>query len=617
MQEFAMAQGGLTLTGASYAAGQVLPYQPLTQALRLALSLRDRWRCVLPIWLTELARLLPELRAHFPDLPHPVEAAPQQAQARLFEALTQTFFSLASDSPLLLCLDALQWADDATLGWLTYVAHRLSGSSVCILATYRSLDVGRLVDWQRVLERAGMAELIHLAGLSETSVAELLRRAGADQVAGPSLAARIHAATGGNAFFALEIIRTAQATGQFDGDGAQLPLPQTVRDAVLRRVSRLTPLAQQVLAAAAVLAPELRVATLMECAGRSETEIIESLEELLAHQLLRADGVAFRFQHDLARQAVYAETSPWRRRLLHQRTAESLARLPAADQSELAAVIAVHFMEAGEVAQAIPYYQRAAALAQRLYAHQEAVGYLRQAIALAEGQPAMAAAQLALREALADALAVAGHFAQAEASYRAAQGQIAGDERLRRASLQLKLARTLPPQQRAGEAVTLYSAALMLLDERDDRAGKELRLELLLGLMDALYHQLRVEAMAELEKGIQTLLKEVGTTARRAYFYSQLNQMGLIRERYRLSSATVELIRNGLAYGLEAGDVWQITHLRFGRPGRRRSNAARGAGAGRATGRSVVANPVSGLSHHPLPSARRCGPRGCISAPFA
>lgn len=564
MQEFATAQGGLTLTGASYAAGQSLPYQPLAQALRLALPLRDRWRRVLPVWLAELARLLPELRAHFPDLPRAVEAAPQQAQARLCEALTQAFFALAGDSPLLLCLDDLQWADDATLGWLTFVTNRLAGSGFCILATYRSQNAGRLADWQRALQRAGTGETAQLTGLSETAVAELLRRAGVDASTGQPLAARIHAATDGNAFFVLETIREAQATGKFAGDSAQLPLPQTVRDAVLRRVGRLTPLAQQVLAAAAVLAPHLRVATLLECAGRSETEIIESLEEALAHQLLRADSAGFRFQHDLARQAVYADTSPWRRRLLHQRAAESLARLPAADQSELAAVIAEHFAAAGEVAQAIQHYQRAAALAQRLYAQQEAAGYLGKALALAEGQPELAAVQLPLREALADALTVAGHFAQAEENYRAALSQVAESDRLLRAALLRKVAKTLPPQQRADEAISLHRAALTLLDGCHERSCQELRLEILLGLMDALYYQLRVEAMAELEREIQPLLEEVGATAQRIHFYSQLNQMALIQERYRLSGATVELIRNALAFALEAGDAWQIAHLRFG-----------------------------------------------------
>jgi DNA-binding SARP family transcriptional activator len=72
MEEFATAQSGRVLIGNSHATGQALPYQPLVQALRLALPLRDRWGHTLPIWQAEVSRLLPELRAQFPGLPPPV-----------------------------------------------------------------------------------------------------------------------------------------------------------------------------------------------------------------------------------------------------------------------------------------------------------------------------------------------------------------------------------------------------------------------------------------------------------------------------------------------------------------------------------------------------------------
>ena len=272
MEEFATAQSGLVLTGNSHAAGQALPYQPLMQALRLALPLRDRWSHALPIWLAEISRLLPELRAQFPDLPSSAEVAPAQAQARLFEALTEVFASLATGSPLLLCLDDVHWADEATLGWLEYVTGRLAGSGICVVGTYRSHRAGRLADWRRVLNRARLAAPVLLGGLSETAVTELLHQAGAKPAIVQRLAGRIHAATGGNAFFVLETVRELLGTGNLSDDSADLPLPQTVRDAVLRRAARLTPLAQQVMAVAAVLSPHLSVETLVETAGRGDVK---------------------------------------------------------------------------------------------------------------------------------------------------------------------------------------------------------------------------------------------------------------------------------------------------------------------------------------------------------
>jgi DNA-binding SARP family transcriptional activator/tetratricopeptide (TPR) repeat protein len=563
MEEFATAQSGLVLIGNSHATGQALPYQPLVQALRLALPLRDRWRHTLSIWLAEVSRLLPELRAQFPDLPPPVEVAPQQAQARLFEALTEVFVSLATESPLLLCLDDVHWADEATLDWLQYATKRLPSSGACVLATYRTHEAEGLTAWQRALGRAGLAAYVRLDGLPEAAVTELLDQARVDQNASEVLAHRLHAATGGNAFFVLETIRELLESGYRFDHLADLPLPQTVRDAVLRRVARLTPLAQQVVTVAAVLSPHLRVEMMIEISGRSELETVVSLEELLAHQLLQTDGYEFRFQHDLARQAVYEDISPWRRRLLHRRAGEGLAKLPSQDDAGLPAIIAGHFETAGEATQAIDYYQQAATAAQRLYAHQEAVAHLRKAIELSEELAEETVSLAELYEALADNLAITGHFALAEETYRTALSQVLESERLWRAELQRKLAQTLPPQQRGDEAITLYRAALSLLEGQSTRGHKQIRLSILLSLMDALYYQLQVETMAELKGQIQALLDEVGTAVQRAQFYNQLDQMSLLQERYRLSAETVALARTALTYAQEAGDVWQIVHHHF------------------------------------------------------
>lgn len=563
MQEFATAQSGLVLTGNSHTTGQALPYQPLVQALRQALPLHDRWAHTQPIWLAEVSHLLPELRIHFPGLPPPVEVAPRQAQVRLFEALVEVFRSLASGEPLLLCLDDVHWADEATVSWLEYVTKRLAGSNICLVATYRSHRAAALADWRRTLNRARLAAPVRLAGLSELAVAKLLHGVGLDDMAGQTLARRIHFVTGGNAFFVLETIRELLETGQSFDHLVDLPLPQTVRDAVLRRAARLTPLAQQLLAVAAVLPPQLRVETLAETSGRGELETVDTLDELLAHQLLQVDGDDFQFQHDLARQAVYENIAPWRRRLLHRRAAEALVKLSATSDAGLLATIAHHFEMAGDTPQAIDYYRQAATSAQQLYANQETVSYLQKALELSEKLPEAAAIRPELQEALADNLTITGYFALAEATYHTALSQVPVSERLWRAELQRKLAETLPPQQRSDEAITLYHDALALLAEHTGSDSKKARLSTLLGLMTALYYQLRAADMVELKKETQALLDEIGTAAQQAQFYSQLSHMALLNERYQLSAATVALARSALTYAQQTGNAWQIAHHHF------------------------------------------------------
>jgi DNA-binding SARP family transcriptional activator len=567
MQEFASTQAGLVLTGNSHADGRTIPYQPLIQALRQALTLRARWRHAAPIWLAEASRLMPELPAKFPNLPPLVEVEAQQAQSRLFEALTQVFLSLASDTPLLLCLDDVHWADEATLGWLQNVSLRLAASNLCILATYRSNEAASLREWRRALDRKRLKAEVKLDGLSETAVLSLLRRTSDDIVAPELLAARLHAATGGNAFFVLETLRELLETGQLADLPTDLPLPSTVREAVLRRAGRLTPLAQQILEITAVLSPLLTFPIIQQTAGRGNLEAAANMEELIAHQLLRAADDQFHFQHELAREAVYLNISSWRRRILHRRAANALLTLPNQEDAGLAAAIASHFEGADEMEQAIDYYFQAATAAQALYAHQESISHLNHAIELATEKSVNKALLLKLHEALADNLTITGEFASAEVGYQEALAFAAGSEPLKLADLERKLAATLGPQQRLEESESAYLRALTHLDESPPAAEapewQSTRLNILLGLLDDLYFQIRPGAMAELNEQAQALLDTVGTDEQKSIFYSRLDQMSFLQNRYRVNAENVVFAQSALAYAQESGGTRLIARRQF------------------------------------------------------
>ncbi len=582
MQEFTSAQIGLVLTGNSYADGRTIPYQPLIQALRQALSLPTRWRHAAPIWLAEASRLLPELPATFPNLPLPVEIEAREAQSRLFEALTQLFLSLATDAPLLLCLDDVHWADEATHGWLQYIARRLTGSNVRIVATYRTHEVDFLREWRRTLGRANVMADVKLNGLSETAVASLLHQTSDDVAAPERLAARIHTATGGNAFFVLETVRELLETGQLADPPADLPLSSTVRETVLRRAGRLTPLSQQILEMTAVLSPLLTFPVIHEAAGRGDMETADSLEELVAHQLLLADDDQFRFQHDLVRDAVYQDISSWRRRLLHRRAAAALTMFANQENMGWAAATAVHLESAGETEQAITTYRQAADAAQLLYAHQEAINYLQRAIKLAGEaslQPASAEPVLSqpkgsvqgilprLHEDLGDNLTISGDFPAAEKAYQTALSLAPEDAPLRLVELQRKLAATLPPQERVDEAVAIYQRALAHLEgsppENKRRQWQTTRLNINLSLLDALYLQHQVEAMAELNKQVRALLDEVGTAVQQVRFYARLGQLAVLQNRFCPRAETIALAQTSLAYAQESGNVPLIARHQF------------------------------------------------------
>ncbi|MFN2124049.1 MAG: AAA family ATPase, partial [Candidatus Promineifilaceae bacterium] len=335
MQDFASRQSSLVLVGNCHTGSQALFFQPLVQALRQGLLNTDQGRLVKAIWLSELSILLPELREQYPDLPAPLPLEPAQSQARLLEAITQAFLTLAEHSPLLLCLDDLHAADEGTLAWLNYATRHLVNSRICLLVTYRTQESSKLAAWQRALSRSGRGHQIYLDSLDEPAVATLVTLAGALQETAVELVPELHEATGGNAYFLLETIRELLESGGLQGRTGPVPLPQTVREAVLRRADRLSPLTRQVLDAASVLCPLLEIPLLSKTSARSEMEVAGALDDLVRRQLLIPEGSGFRFQHDLTREAIYRAISDWRLRLLHRRSAQTLEKIQTYNQENV------------------------------------------------------------------------------------------------------------------------------------------------------------------------------------------------------------------------------------------------------------------------------------------
>ncbi len=108
---WANAQGAEVMRGHVLEMGGRLPYQPLVEALRPRLEAENAPEDLLEdLWLAELARLLPELRVRYPDLPAPTEDE-LSAKGRLFEAVARLFDALARRAPLVLLLEDLQWVD--------------------------------------------------------------------------------------------------------------------------------------------------------------------------------------------------------------------------------------------------------------------------------------------------------------------------------------------------------------------------------------------------------------------------------------------------------------------------------------------------------------------------
>jgi hypothetical protein len=220
-------------------------------------------------------------------------------------------------------------------------------------------------------------------------------------------------------------------------------VPETIRAAVDRRVGGLTEATRRTLDAAAVLGAEFRLEVLLAMTGATREALLAALDEAVSAQLLHERDLGrYAFVHALVRDARYTGLGVARRARLHEQAAEALQRLEADDAAVEPADLAYHFAQAapaGRASDAIAYARRAADVAMRMLAYEDAAGHLERALVLLDMAPGSCERADVLL-ALGDARTAAGDRPGARAAYLGAaeRAQASGDaDRLAAAALGL------------------------------------------------------------------------------------------------------------------------------------------------------------------------------------
>jgi DNA-binding CsgD family transcriptional regulator len=395
----ARAAGATVLAGGCVElGGEGVPFAPLIEALRGFVRDLDEpglARLVPGQARAELARLLPELGP--PGGPGAGERAafggdpgPWSEQGRLFELLLGLLERLGAERPAVLVVEDLHWADRSTRDLLAFLVRNLRHGRLLLVLTYRSDELHRrhpLRPFLAELDRGRRVERLELARFGPAEVAAQL--AGIQGAPVPAeLAERIHARSGGNAFFVEELAATAATGGSGDGE-----LPPSLRDTLLARIELLAEPTQQVLEVVAVAGAAVADPLLAEVAGLPEAELLAGLREAVSAHVLLADAGdgTYGFRHALVKEAVYAELLPGERTRLHARFAAALAARDDGGDPGLAAELAWHWYAAHDLERALPAAVDAGLAAERAYAFAEAQRQFERALELWErsgGEPA-------------------------------------------------------------------------------------------------------------------------------------------------------------------------------------------------------------------------------------
>src|SRR4051812_6314129 len=405
-EEVAAGSADVVLRGAASSSG-VAPYGPIVALLRCYLRSN-------PSGLEGESRLWPHLAILLPELGR---QASSSDRATLTEAIRCALERIAGDGHAVMILDDLQWSDEATLELLASLGEALQGMPLLLVAAYRSDGLPRdhMLRWLRnELRRGGRLNEMTLAPLDRAGTAQLLERL-LEGEPSAALVAALHDRTQGVPFFVEEMASALRVSGRLQpgprglelAGAGDVPVPETVRDAVLLSLGQLSDDGRAAAEAAAVIGQSVDIELLGELAPEA------GVAELIRHGLLAEDGAGrASFRHALSREALYADV-PWlRRRALHRQVAEAL-EAGGGESME----IATHWRGAREAAQARSALERAARESEAVHAYRDATKAGRQALELWPGDEDEPARIEAL-ERYARCAELAGELAEAVRAWR-------------------------------------------------------------------------------------------------------------------------------------------------------------------------------------------------------
>lgn len=575
-------QGIAAATARCYAAQGELAFAPLATWLRSE-ALRPTLTSLGEVWLTEIARLLPGLLEDKPGLRRPDPLTENWQRKHMLEAFARAVTS--TRQPLLLLLDDIQWCDRETLEWLHFLLHFEQRISLLLLGTMRTEEMDPdhpTASLLRDLQRDGLMTELALEPLNPEETASL-----ALHLAGKSLdqevIAHLYQETEGNPLFVVEIVRAGAIVPGSNGQISRTAtpalsgahMPPTIQAVIAARLAQLSPPARELVGLAAVIGRAFTFEVLSRASGGSEDALVQALDELWQRRIVREQGgAAYDFSHDKLREVAYTALSAARRRLLHRRVAETLEMGYGGSLESVSGQIATHFERAGILEKAISYYQRAGEVAKQVYANQEALSALQQALALLSmlrqtdwaSQEWERETATFLHEQVGDIFALTGNFDRARESYQNALSRVPEHHFIRQARLYRKIGKTHLSPMNITEVLAACNSAETALRNASGEQVEEMWQEWLQVQFDRiwLYHvhaQFR-EVYNLLEK-VRPVVETYGSPAQMVSFYTSNSRRNFRRDRYIISEESLTYAEAALRAGQKSGNASLIAQAQI------------------------------------------------------
>jgi len=293
-------------------------------------------------------------------------------KSQIFELLARTLTRLAAGKPMLLVLEDLHGAE-VSIEALQYIFLRLGPTPTLILGTYRPAELTRRSPLSRLLDSLQgdhRFEHLHLGPLSSSEHERLLSTLLGGRDVDSRLAGRLYEGSEGNPFFAKELVRSLldsegivqDNTGTWRLSGglslASEELPETIQQAVEKRIAGLPPEIVQVLSTAAVMGKSFDfddLESLLDDVDGLDDIADRLIQEGLIEEERRSRSDVMAFSSGVVREVLYAKLSRRKRRSLHREYARLLEKKHAGRLERVYPQLVYHYAEGDEPEKTVEY----------------------------------------------------------------------------------------------------------------------------------------------------------------------------------------------------------------------------------------------------------------------